>query len=81
MKGFRTYEIHLNDLKKVQKFVDMLIRLQIGVEVIPSQHGRSEVIVHLRQGDNQQYRNMLDLCIKQEIPFDSHDYTKEREDE
>jgi hypothetical protein len=82
MKGFRTYEIfRADDLKRVQKLVDAIVYRQIWVEIIPSQPGKSDVVVHLRQGDNRQYRDMLDICIKQEISFDIQNYRKENENE
>jgi hypothetical protein len=79
MKGFKTYKIFINDLKKIQKFADAFIYHQIWVEIVPSQPGGSDVIVYLRQGDSQQHREMLDICIKQEVPFDIYDYKKENE--
>jgi hypothetical protein len=76
-KEFRTYKIFLDDLKKVRRFADALIHRQIWIEIVPSQTGMSDIIVHLRQGDYQQYRNMIDICIRQEILFDIHAYKKE----
>lgn len=74
MKEFKTYELFFCDLSRTADFVNGLIRLQIRVEVIPVQPGLSKVVVHIQQGDNRQYRDILNLCIEQNVVFDIHNY-------
>jgi hypothetical protein len=81
MEGFRTYKFFFNGLRNIQEFVSSLIEAQIWVEVVPSHPGTSTAMVYLRQGDNRQYRDILDICIEQNVVFDIHDYVKDGDGE
>jgi hypothetical protein len=81
MKGFRAYKLFFNGLGNTQEFVKALIEAEIWVEIVPSQPGVSTITVYLRQGDNRQYRDILDICIEQNVVFDIHDYVKDGDDE
>jgi arabinogalactan endo-1,4-beta-galactosidase len=54
---------------------------QVWVEAVPVQTDITTVIVHLRKGDNKQYRDILDICIEQDVEFDIHDYLQEEVNE
>jgi hypothetical protein len=77
MKGFRTYEF---TFQNAQEFVSSLVGAHIWIEAVPVQTGMTTVIVHLRKGDNKQYRDILDICIEQDVKFDIHDYLQEEVD-